>query len=309
MALEFDTTKFELGVLCKRDHDYQGSEQSLRYHKGKGGCVECVKLRYQERREIILKQKQEYYESHKEEKRIYNQQYAEENADRIRQQQAEYREANREEVNARSREWGKRNRDQKLAYMKARHERMKDVLNAQNRQYYHENRDRSNEYRRQHYKLHREEVLAKKRLDYQQNPEKYRERNKAKYKKHRLRYRQQYKDWAKTSRGKAIRRDHEHRRLAQKQNTSATKIKPEQIKARILAFQNRCAYCAIELAKVTIDHVIPLAKGGCHSIDNLVPACRSCNSSKSDRDAHTWYLRQDFYSKERWSKILSILAP
>ena len=31
---------------------------------------------------------------------------------------------------------------------------------------------------------------------------------------------------------------------------------------------------------VTIDHLIPLARGGRHSIGNLTPLCQSCNSSK-----------------------------
>lgn len=44
-----------------------------------------------------------------------------------------------------------------------------------------------------------------------------------------------------------------------------------------------CAYCNVrfsELIPATIDHVIPMIKGGRHSADNVVPACRSCNSSK-----------------------------
>ena len=32
----------------------------------------------------------------------------------------------------------------------------------------------------------------------------------------------------------------------------------------------------------TLDHVIPLAKGGTHSIDNIKTCCRECNSIKSD---------------------------
>jgi hypothetical protein len=33
----------------------------------------------------------------------------------------------------------------------------------------------------------------------------------------------------------------------------------------------------------TLDHVIPLAKGGLHCYDNVKIACKSCNSSKGDR--------------------------
>lgn len=41
----------------------------------------------------------------------------------------------------------------------------------------------------------------------------------------------------------------------------------------------RCAYCST-VAPLTRDHVIPLARGGRHSIGNLLPACRRCNASK-----------------------------
>src|SRR5690606_24237264 len=33
----------------------------------------------------------------------------------------------------------------------------------------------------------------------------------------------------------------------------------------------------------TIDHVVPRSRGGTHSWDNCVAACRTCNSKKADR--------------------------
>lgn len=47
-----------------------------------------------------------------------------------------------------------------------------------------------------------------------------------------------------------------------------------------------CHYCGAKLTKTTrtIDHVVPLSKGGAHTISNIVPACRGCNSKKNDRD-------------------------
>ena len=46
-----------------------------------------------------------------------------------------------------------------------------------------------------------------------------------------------------------------------------------------------CPWCGGRLAleNATIDHVIPLARGGTNYEGNLVPCCKSCNSSKQDR--------------------------
>ncbi len=49
-----------------------------------------------------------------------------------------------------------------------------------------------------------------------------------------------------------------------------------------------CSYCGTEMARsaanspnqFTIDHVIPLVRGGGDQRSNLLPACRSCNSQK-----------------------------
>ena len=44
-----------------------------------------------------------------------------------------------------------------------------------------------------------------------------------------------------------------------------------------------CVYCGCSLTKyLTLDHVIPQSKGGKDTWDNLVTACRTCNSEKSD---------------------------
>lgn len=44
-----------------------------------------------------------------------------------------------------------------------------------------------------------------------------------------------------------------------------------------------CAYCGFYFNNLEQDHVIPLSKGGVHTFSNVVPACKSCNSSKGNR--------------------------
>lgn len=56
------------------------------------------------------------------------------------------------------------------------------------------------------------------------------------------------------------------------------------------AQMRRCIYCREHLAD-TVDHVIPLVRGGSNYEGNLVPACRSCNSSKQDRLLTEWRMR------------------
>jgi 5-methylcytosine-specific restriction endonuclease McrA len=56
-------------------------------------------------------------------------------------------------------------------------------------------------------------------------------------------------------------------------------------------FDNRCCYCYSE-AKLTLDHFIPVSRGGAHSIKNIVPACLKCNLSKSAHNPYDWVCRE-----------------
>jgi len=45
-----------------------------------------------------------------------------------------------------------------------------------------------------------------------------------------------------------------------------------------------CEYCGLYMGRdFTVDHVIPLSRGGSNGIENLVCACGTCNSSKGAR--------------------------
>lgn len=45
----------------------------------------------------------------------------------------------------------------------------------------------------------------------------------------------------------------------------------------------KCGYCGRGDLPLTIDHIIPKAKGGIDSWENLVSACTKCNNKKGDR--------------------------
>jgi 5-methylcytosine-specific restriction endonuclease McrA len=47
-------------------------------------------------------------------------------------------------------------------------------------------------------------------------------------------------------------------------------------------YGNVCLRCGSS-ENITQDHIVPLSKGGSHTIDNLQPLCKSCNCSKHDK--------------------------
>lgn len=50
-----------------------------------------------------------------------------------------------------------------------------------------------------------------------------------------------------------------------------------------------CVYCRGFFGdKITMDHVVPLSKGGNHTQSNIVPACHSCNASKGNKSLEDW---------------------
>lgn len=69
------------------------------------------------------------------------------------------------------------------------------------------------------------------------------------------------------------------------------------------SFDKKCSYCG-RRTKLEQEHIVPITKGGSHTMTNIIPACKSCNSSKRQRLLDNWYPLQPFYEKEREDKIL-----
>jgi 5-methylcytosine-specific restriction endonuclease McrA len=52
----------------------------------------------------------------------------------------------------------------------------------------------------------------------------------------------------------------------------------------------RCYYCNAKVStdKIHFDHMIPLSKGGPHSVENLCVSCVLCNLSKGAKQIDEW---------------------
>lgn len=49
-----------------------------------------------------------------------------------------------------------------------------------------------------------------------------------------------------------------------------------------------CVYCGARGVQLECDHIVPLARGGSTSVENLATACRQCNRSKGSKLNSEW---------------------
>jgi 5-methylcytosine-specific restriction endonuclease McrA len=53
-----------------------------------------------------------------------------------------------------------------------------------------------------------------------------------------------------------------------------------------------CAYCGATDRALQRDCVLALSRGGRYTLENIVPACRSCNTSKCNDEVTGWLRRK-----------------
>ena len=81
----------------------------------------------------------------------------------------------------------------------------------------------------------------------------------------------------------------DERTVRRLRETSAAGLSRTQRTKLLKLWQNQnlsCSYCSTKCE--TVDHVIPLIRGGSNFVGNLVPACRRCNSSKGSKLLIEW---------------------
>lgn len=53
-----------------------------------------------------------------------------------------------------------------------------------------------------------------------------------------------------------------------------------------------CAYCGATGVALQRECVLAISRGGRYTLDNVVPACRSCNASKCNAEVTGWMRRK-----------------
>jgi 5-methylcytosine-specific restriction endonuclease McrA len=96
---------------------------------------------------------------------------------------------------------------------------------------------------------------------------------------------------ANPQRRRDVSRNYAHRRRALMRAAMVRLVTVDEVVARCEVFGGACAYCRRSFSSalpMTIDHVIPISRGGPHILSNLRPACAPCNSSKNARKLSEW---------------------
>lgn len=282
MILEFNPEKHFLGKPCKKNLEHiQADGRSIRYKTKSHQCVLCKKV-YDAKRLADPEVKKKRSENHKnwvknnpEHVEAYKKEYREKNLDKLRQKSLDWYYANREEYN--------KNR---LQYARERHQRLKNEP---------------------WYINYKKEYRLK-------NLDRLRAKCRAYHKENAFIIAQKKKAYRKTPKGKLVRYiSCINARLKRRENGVFHQFTADQLKVRFDLFNNHCAYCGMPpqfmyRGKPEADHFISVIRGGKHSLDNIIPACRSCNGSKRHSDPHEWYSKQPFYSPDRWQYILNVLG-
>ncbi|WP_106815313.1 HNH endonuclease [Microbacterium timonense] len=69
-----------------------------------------------------------------------------------------------------------------------------------------------------------------------------------------------------------------------------------------------CAYCGTEAGPFQKDCVLPISRGGRYTFENVVPACRSCNASKSNDEVTGWLRRKRLDERAFLLRHVEVLA-
>lgn len=194
-------------------------------------------------------------------------------------------------INAYTRAWHHRdieqNRAKKRAYLKSRGE----VGRAAGRESARRWRAANPEKARAKGKRDRERLMARNpdyfREWYQQNLEKERERARKVMQQQRLTKPEREREKKRRYRARNAAAVRQREREKTYSRRAKQPYSPELAAHMAALVLLPCTYCG-SAENITIDHIIPLSRGGKHVAENLAAACYACNSSKGNRLLSEW---------------------
>ncbi len=194
--------------------------------------------------------------------------------EKLRKINRAYREKNLDRCNENDRNWRSKNRDRYRATKRIWVSKNKQKDSESHRNSYFKHREARLVYRRNYYRSHKSEYQERDKRKLESDP-KY---NSRRHRKFYLKNQAYYK--AKDLARRALRNSVSINTRGIRKFVAFTKSKPVVI----------CYYCKNETPSFGchFDHIIPLSKGGHHSVENLCVTCPSCNFSKGSKNLSEW---------------------
>lgn len=223
-------------------------------------------------------------EEHKDKIKEYNKQYRVNNLENLREKERAYYYANREKCRER----------QKLNY-----HYKKTIYSKQRKEYREANIEKIRDRERLYREKNPEKRKEAQRKCYANKPEKYAETKKVYAQKNSAKLKKYKSNWYYANRD----RSRSNMKKWRQENPNNVRLLRQKRRARkrnalgdfSLADWNNikqqynftCPACGIKEPeiKLTIDHIIPLIRGGRHDKSNIQPLCKSCNCSKQTKVA------------------------
>ena len=174
------------------------------------------------------------------------------------------------------REWWRATRDARNAAARDYRRRNGSRVRENERKRYYRD-DRKKKSNQRWVEANREQKRAAYRAYYAADPEKQRARQQ--------RFRMQHPDrWQEISQrsGEKYRRSEKGKRQAREGARRRRAVQKSGLNTEaysVILERDPCSYCGAPGGE--IDHIVPVANGGEHSVGNLTASCRSCNASKA----------------------------
>jgi len=119
--------------------------------------------------------------------------------------------------------------------------------------------------------------------------------------------------WNQTPQAKIRLGKSRHKRISQKKQTVNDLTKEEWVDT-LIYFNYKCAYCGMSEEEhrekfnefLHQDHIIPLSNSGGYTKNNIIPACRSCNTSKNAKTLEEFIIYKGIH-KEIYDNIINFI--
>lgn len=188
---------------------------------------------------------------------------------------------------------------------KQNYQKNKDKVAEYNKKRYAENKDAIREGQKRYYQENKEVIKENVRKWEQDNHERVAERQ-ARYRKekpdlHRARQKRYVENNPERVRELGVKHSQTRRARVRELVHDLTE---QEWHETIKYFDNSCAYCGERNCKLEQEHIVPVTSGGGYTKSNIVPSCKTCNSSKHDTELVAWYKNQDAYSEKRLLKVI-----